>query len=72
MVAPNALENAVPTGDPQYQAFLYISASLEAPERQHNQLKTLLHTFFVPFANQKGRNSYMNSVPPSQINANYL
>ena len=68
MVAPSALENAVPTGYPQYQAFLNTSASLEAPEWQHNQLNMLLHTFFVSFANQGGRNSYMDSVPPLQIN----
>ena len=74
MVTPNALENAVPMGDPQYHliylSFLNtcISASLEAPEWQHNRLKMLLHTFFVPFANQKGHNSYVDSVPPLQIN----
>ena len=64
IVAPNALENAVSTGYPQCPASLNISASLEAPERQHNRLKTLLHTFFVSFANQGG----CNFVLPSQIN----
>ena len=51
MVALSALDNAVPMGDPQYEAFLNTSASLNAPERQHNLLNTLLYTFF---ANQGG------------------
>ena len=55
-------------GYPQYPAYLNISASLEAPERQHNQLKMLSHAFFVSFANQGGCNSLVDSVPPSQIN----
>ena len=55
-------------GYPQYPASLSISASLEAPEGQHNQLKTLSHQFFVSFANQRGCNSHVDSVSPLQIN----
>ena len=47
---------------PHYPASLNISVSLEAPERRHNRLKTLSHTFSVAFANlaQGERNSHVD------------